>query len=185
MRQLGLAGAFIWSVELDDFAGVCNQGKYPLLSTIARVLRSDDQRSAGDVDGGFSRYGSDLKASHEARHYDSPPPVTTSPSRLHRGRSEARRGFSPDGDDHSRSRNFRTYEKASEYGDHYQDGEDTQRADGSLKAATSYGDSRGEALHNKYLPTSHKAYGDMSLRHHLSHTESTGTTKRRVGSSRY
>ena len=39
IAELGLAGAFIWSVELDDFRGTCGDGPYPLLTTIARVLR--------------------------------------------------------------------------------------------------------------------------------------------------
>ncbi|CAH1773111.1 unnamed protein product [Owenia fusiformis] len=40
IRNRGLGGAFIWSVEMDDFNGKsCNQGRYPLLSTIAEILR--------------------------------------------------------------------------------------------------------------------------------------------------
>ena len=38
MNYLGLAGAFIWSVEMDDFKGLCGNGKYPLLSTIVTTL---------------------------------------------------------------------------------------------------------------------------------------------------
>ena len=34
-----LGGAFIWSVEMDDFAGKCGKGKYPLLSTVKNIIR--------------------------------------------------------------------------------------------------------------------------------------------------
>ncbi|XP_064596682.1 chitinase-3-like protein 1 [Liolophura sinensis] len=38
LMKHNLAGAFIWSVEMDDFTGHCGQGRYPLLSKIYSVL---------------------------------------------------------------------------------------------------------------------------------------------------
>ncbi|XP_063982354.1 chitinase-like protein 3 [Diachasmimorpha longicaudata] len=38
VKELGLAGAMVWSVESDDFRGVCGE-PYPLLKTINAVLR--------------------------------------------------------------------------------------------------------------------------------------------------
>ncbi|ESO93524.1 hypothetical protein LOTGIDRAFT_119130, partial [Lottia gigantea] len=37
MREL--AGAFIWSVEMDDFSGHCGGTKYPLLRTVSNILK--------------------------------------------------------------------------------------------------------------------------------------------------
>ncbi|XP_059140739.1 chitinase-3-like protein 1 [Physella acuta] len=42
----GLAGAFVWSVELDDFNGYCGGGKYPLLRAINDVIRPRNQSGA-------------------------------------------------------------------------------------------------------------------------------------------
>ncbi|XP_076456716.1 putative chitinase 10 [Babylonia areolata] len=39
IMKRGLAGAFVWSVEMDDFDGSCGDGKYPLLSAVAQVLQ--------------------------------------------------------------------------------------------------------------------------------------------------
>ncbi|XP_050419124.2 chitotriosidase-1 [Patella vulgata] len=37
--QQGLGGAFVWSVEMDDFTGSCGEGLYPLLNTINKIIK--------------------------------------------------------------------------------------------------------------------------------------------------
>ena len=40
IKANNLSGAFLWSIDLDDFKGdYCNQGPYPLLSTISSELK--------------------------------------------------------------------------------------------------------------------------------------------------
>lgn len=39
IKDMGLGGGMIWSLDLDDFKNVCGDGSYPLLKTINRVLR--------------------------------------------------------------------------------------------------------------------------------------------------
>ncbi|XP_046753665.1 probable chitinase 2 [Diprion similis] len=38
VKKMGLGGAMVWSIETDDFGGVCGN-KYPLLNALNRVLR--------------------------------------------------------------------------------------------------------------------------------------------------
>ena len=40
IKENNLAGAFLWSVDLDDFTGEwCEQGKFPLLNSIKSSLK--------------------------------------------------------------------------------------------------------------------------------------------------
>jgi chitinase len=42
IKANNLSGAFIWSIDLDDFTGeFCNQSKFPLLYTIKKELDSE------------------------------------------------------------------------------------------------------------------------------------------------
>jgi len=38
IERLGLAGAFVWSLDMDDFSGSCGAGRYPLLTAVSRRL---------------------------------------------------------------------------------------------------------------------------------------------------
>lgn len=38
LKQRGLGGFMIWSLDLDDFSGTCGQGNYPLLTAINQAL---------------------------------------------------------------------------------------------------------------------------------------------------
>lgn len=39
VKKLGISGAMIWALDLDDFTNRCGCGKYPLLRTINEELR--------------------------------------------------------------------------------------------------------------------------------------------------
>lgn len=41
VKDLGLAGAMVWSIETDDFLGICGNGRYPLLTVINSVVRQE------------------------------------------------------------------------------------------------------------------------------------------------
>lgn len=41
VKDLGLAGAMVWSIETDDFLGICGKGKFPLLTVVSSIMRNE------------------------------------------------------------------------------------------------------------------------------------------------
>lgn len=41
VKDLGLAGAMVWSIETDDFLNICGNGQFPLLKVISSVMRGE------------------------------------------------------------------------------------------------------------------------------------------------
>ena len=184
VRRLGLAGAFIWSVELDDFAGICKQGKYPLLSTIARIFRSDEERTNDHIEGDSSRYADYRRTHRDGRRYGNA--VTESPPRTPIQRSSAVRGRSHFDDDGGLSHNSGKYEQSSDYSERYQHREDAPRRDDRFKVARSDGYPRIAAPDRKNARRSDTDYGrrPTPFRGNRPNIASEAATTGRVASGR-
>ena len=49
VRRMGLGGAMVWALDLDDFRNVCGEGHYPLMNTIKEVMASQNQTYDGEL----------------------------------------------------------------------------------------------------------------------------------------
>ena len=182
MRRLGLAGAFIWSVELDDFAGICKQGKYPLLSTIARIFRSNEDRNEDHYESDSSRYADYRRTHRGGRRYGNA--MTESPPRTSIQRSSAVRGRSHFDEDDSLSHNPDKYERSSDNSERYQHREHTPRRGDMFKVAASDGYPRIAAPDRKDTRRLDSDYGYTAFRGHRPNIESETDATGRVASAR-
>ena len=50
VRRMGLGGAMVWALDLDDYAGhYCGEGPYPLMNTIKEVMAPQNQTYDGEL----------------------------------------------------------------------------------------------------------------------------------------
>lgn len=54
LKEQGFGGVAVWSIDMDDFRGVCGNGKFPLMKAMQRKLQ--DYEISLEYDGPFENH---------------------------------------------------------------------------------------------------------------------------------
>lgn len=54
LKEEGFGGIMVWSVDMDDFRGICGNGKFPLIKAMKKEL--EDYKVNLEYDGPYESY---------------------------------------------------------------------------------------------------------------------------------